>query len=132
VKKAVVTMMLMMHACYWARQPRNHAVADPQACMVTPEVAAALDRTRISNRNATYVLAAAAQSLGHNPADMAINREFIRQAQRRNREKIAREIQASFSPDVPLTDHWDGKLLPTLMSKETVDRLAVLCLAKVL
>lgn len=94
--------------------------------MVTPEVAAALDRTRISNRNATYVLAAAAQSLGHNPADMAINRESIRQARRRNREKIAREIQASFSPDVPLTVHWDGKLLPTLTSKETVDRLAVL------
>jgi len=32
--------------------------------MVTPEVAAALDKTRISNRNAEYVLAAAAQSLG--------------------------------------------------------------------
>lgn len=28
--------------------------------IVTPEVAAAQDRTRISNRNATYVLAAAA------------------------------------------------------------------------
>ena len=46
--------------------------------MVTPKVAAALDRTKISNRNATYVLAAAAKSLGHNPADIVFNRESIR------------------------------------------------------
>jgi len=40
------------------------------ASIITPQVAAALDRTKTSDRNATYVLAAAAQSLGHNPADI--------------------------------------------------------------
>lgn len=39
--------------------------------IVTPEVAAALDRTRVSERNATYLLAvAAAQSLGHDPVNI--------------------------------------------------------------
>ena len=60
------------------------------ASIITTGVAAALDRTKTSDRNATYVLAAAAQSLGHNPADIAINRESIRKARRKNREKIER------------------------------------------
>jgi hypothetical protein len=55
-----------------------------------------------------------------------INRESIRKARRHNRENIAREIQESFASDIPLTVHWDGKLLPALASKEKVDRLAVL------
>jgi hypothetical protein len=96
------------------------------ASIITTGVAAALDRTKTSDRNATYVLAAAAQSLGHNPADIAINRESIRKARRKNREKIAREIQESFAPNIPLAVHWDEKLLPALASKDKVDRLAVL------
>ena len=36
------------------------------------------------------------------------------------------EIRASFVPNSSLTIHWDGKMLPALMSKESVDRLAVL------
>ena len=94
--------------------------------IVNPEVAAALDRTRVSDRNAAFVLAAAAQSLGHNPADIALNRESIRRARRRHRELIAKEIRESFAPTIPLTIHWDGKILPSLTSKDTVDRLAVL------
>jgi hypothetical protein len=94
--------------------------------IVTPEVASALDRTQVSARNAAHVLAAAAQSLGHNPEHLALNRESIRRARRQHREAIAAEIKASFTPNVPLTVHWDGKMLPALESKENVDRLAIL------
>jgi len=94
--------------------------------IVVPAVAAAFDRTKVSNRNAAHILAATAQTLGHDPAKLVINRESIRRARRKHRENIAKEIRASFSPDVPLTVHWDGKMLPALTSKETVDRLAVL------
>jgi hypothetical protein len=45
---------------------------------------------------------------------------------RTHRENIAKEIRKYFCPNVPLTVHWDGKMLPELMSKESVDRLAVL------
>ncbi len=94
--------------------------------IITPELSAALDRTKTSDRNATYVLAATMQSLGQDPQKFVLNKESIRLARRQHRENIATDIRASFSPDVPLTVHWDGKILPALTSKETVDRLAVL------
>jgi len=100
---------------------------NPRPCnIVGPDSVAALDRTKTSDRNAVYVLAAAAQSLGHSPTDIALNKESIRQARRKHRETISNEIRASFAPSIPLTIHWDGKMLPSLTSKETVDRLAVI------
>ncbi len=98
--------------------------------VVSKGLAAALDRTKVSDRNATYIIAAAAESLGLNPASLAINKESIRRARHKHRELAAKEIQASFDPNCPLTVHWDGKMLPALMSTgtgtELVDRLAVL------
>lgn len=94
--------------------------------IVTQNIAAALDRTKVSDRNAAHILAAAAKSFGHNPSDIVINRESIRQARRRHREDVAKEIQESFAPGTTLTVHWDGKMLPALTSNEKVDRLAVL------
>ena len=77
---------------------------------------------------AVYVLAAAAQSLGHSPTDIALNEESIQQARRKHRETVSNEIIASFASSIPLTIHWDGKMLPSLTSKETVNRLAVIVL----
>jgi hypothetical protein len=94
--------------------------------IVTSEVASALDRTKVSDRNAMYVLSATVQSLGHNIQSFTLNRESIRQARREYREKISDEIRTSFATTIPLTIHWDGKLLPALTSKEKVDRLAVI------
>jgi hypothetical protein len=94
--------------------------------VVSPGLAAALDRTKVSDRNAVYIIAAAAESLGHSPSAQAINKESIRRTRHKHREIAAKEIQASFDPNCPLTVHWDGKMLPALMSKELVDRLAVL------
>jgi len=94
--------------------------------VITPELSSALDRTRVSDRNATYILAAAAKSLGHDPQQLVLNKESTRQARRLHRENTAREIKNSFAPDIPLTVHWDGKLLPSLTGHDTVDRLAVI------
>lgn len=41
-------------------------------------------------------------------------------------EGIEAVIQTSFAPDEPLTFQWDGKMLPALSDKETVNQLAVL------
>lgn len=94
--------------------------------VVSPGLAAALDRTKESDRNAMYIIAAAAQSLGHSPSAMALNKESIRRARHKPREIAASEIQASFDLNCPLTVHWDEKMLPALTSKEQVERLAVL------
>ena len=106
-----------------AKKSRSSRTA---SAIITPAVAAAFDRTKLSNRSASYILAANAQSLGHDPADITLNRQSVRQARRKHREAIARDIQATFTADVPLTVHWDGKMLPSLTSKDNVDRLAIL------
>lgn len=54
-----------------------------------------------------------------------MNKESIRKHHLLQREKISKEIHDS---SVPLTVHWDEKILPELPSKESVNRLAVLIL----
>ena len=41
-------------------------------------------------------------------------------------QHIAEGLKADFTPIIPLTIHWDGKLLPDITEKETVDRLSIL------
>lgn len=94
--------------------------------VVSSSLAAALDRTKVSDRNAAYIIAACATSLGQSPSALAINKESIRRGRHKHRERAAKEILSSFDPNCPLTVHWDGKMLPALMSKEQVNRLAVL------
>jgi len=96
------------------------------ANIITPELSSALDRAKISDRNATHVLAAAAEALGHSSRASCVYKESIRIARRRNRKEIASEICSSFPSGGPLTVHWDEKLLPALTSKESVNRIAVL------
>src|SRR6218665_982801 len=61
---------------------------------VSPGLAAALDRTKVSDRNAAYIIAAAAESLGHSSSALAINKETIRRSKRNHRERAAKEIRA--------------------------------------
>ena len=94
--------------------------------VVSPGIAATLDRTKVSDRNAVYIIAAAAESLGHSPSTLAINKDSIRRSRHKHYEITVTNIQASFDPNYSLTVHSDRKMLPALMSKELVDHLAVL------
>ena len=89
-------------------------------------MSSALDRAKVSDRNATYVIASVTKSLGHDAANLTLNKESIRKARQKSRQAIIKEIHASFNSGTPLTVHWDGKMLPEVMSIEKVDRLAVL------
>src|SRR6218665_3356968 len=53
-----------------SKQARNTAI--------TPRLAAALDRARVSNRNATLILAEAALSFNCSTAEITVNRSTIR------------------------------------------------------
>lgn len=94
--------------------------------IVSPELAATLDRTKLSDRKATFVLAATARSLGNDIQDLTINRSSIRRARLSLRQDISKRLKDNFDPKTPLTVHWDGKLLQDLTGKELVDRLPVL------
>ena len=94
--------------------------------VMTPELAAALDRTKVSDRKAVFVLAETAKSLGQNIDELAISRDSIRRRRMEQRVQRTANIQAEFQGNVPLVVHWDGKLIPDLIGKDKVDRLPVL------
>jgi len=96
------------------------------APVMTPELSAALDRSNVSNRKATFVLAETARSLGHNVMDLALNPESIRTSRLKFREQSAQAVKADFHACAPLVVHWDGKMLPDLTGSELVDRLPIL------
>lgn len=110
---------------YEAEQPHLKRCRGKQN-IVTRSLAAALDRTGISDRKATFILTQTAISLGHDPHNLSINRSTIARSRKKARAEFARHIKEEFHADVPLTVHWDGKLLQDLTSKEHVDRLPIL------
>ena len=93
---------------------------------VTGQIAAALDRTKVTDREATHILAATAQSLGHKVLGLPLSRSSIYRARRLHRKEVARTVKNEFSPDHALVVHWDGKLLPDISGREKVDRLPVI------
>lgn len=94
--------------------------------VMSPELSAALDRTNVTDRSATFIVAAVASSLGHKIEDITVSRETIRKSRRTFRESSARSIQQNFKPETPLTIHWDGKLLTDLSGIGKVERTAIL------
>ncbi|KAK2713790.1 hypothetical protein QYM36_009614 [Artemia franciscana] len=98
--------------------------------VVTPELAAALDRTKVSDRKAVFVIAETAKSLGMTIDQLALNRDSVRRLRAKHRIHSSASIRAKFQSDVPLVVHWDGKLIPDLIGKEKVDRLPVLVSGK--
>jgi hypothetical protein len=113
---------------------KSHVTEKPKVTkqplnIVTSEVASSLDHTKVSNRNATFISASVAKALGHDPSQFAVNKESVRQSRRQHRETSAQKIKAAFDvegPTGPLTEHWDGKILPALTGNDKTDRLAVI------
>jgi len=94
--------------------------------VLTPGLLAALDRTKTTSRNATYVLAETAASLGHDADTLNISRSSVQRARTKFRKCASARLRSEFGAAVPLTVHWDGKLMDDLTTKEHVDRLPVL------
>jgi len=94
--------------------------------IVTPQLTAALDRAKVSDRNAAIILTEAASIFNCDVRNVNINRSSIRRKRKECRSHLAASIKNEFSVDSQLVVHWDGKLLQDLTGKEHVDRLPVL------
>jgi len=103
----------------------THAQKSAVKQIVSPNVAAAFDRTKISDRKAAMVLSSAAESLGQDAAEFSISRSTIHRRRITSGKQMAAKIMMKFSPLVTLVVHWDGKLLPDLTGHESVDWLPV-------
>ena len=87
-----------------------------------------LDRCNISNRDAVRIISAAAEALGQDPLHLEVSKSTVRVRRQKFREKRVQIINNRFE-NLDLTGavlHWDGKLLPHILNKENVERLAVL------
>ena len=100
--------------------------------LISPSLAHAQDRTKVSNRAAVHIIAATVESLGHSVEELTINRKIIHQPRRTLRQKAAASVEDNFSLyildcEVNAVVHWDGKLLPdTAGCQNKYDRLPVL------
>ncbi|XP_044578867.1 uncharacterized protein LOC123261343 [Cotesia glomerata] len=74
----------------------------PLMNIMTPELAAALDRGKVSSRNAVYILAATLKSTGIDMKGYGL----------KNQDNFVL--------------HWDGKILPDIVGTEKVDRLPII------
>lgn len=95
--------------------------------IMTTKLAAALDKCKVSDRNAVHIIIAAAEALGYDVDDLIINRSSIHRHREDLRKKYAMNLRKELGKtDIQaITVHWDGKLLPAITNKETVDRLPV-------
>ena len=94
--------------------------------IVSQDLVMALDRAKISDRQATIVVAATASSLGHEIDNITLSRSSLRRKRMQIREDIANAIKLSFEPNLPLTVHWDGKFIPDLLNDVDVERLPII------
>jgi hypothetical protein len=94
--------------------------------IITPDLVMALDRTKMTDRNASMVLSATAHALGHDIDHIALSRSTFYRTRINIRKKIAEDIKQTFTSDIALTVHWDGKLMPDITGHENVDRLPII------
>lgn len=94
--------------------------------IVGEKLAVSLDVSKLSDRNAALVLTSTIKELGCDPADYNVNYSSIRRQRIKTRQSLAENLKKEFSPDVPLTVHWDGKMLEDISGHTIVDRLPIL------
>lgn len=118
-------------------EPMNIDVDEPQPStstsntkidFINQRIASALDKCKMTDRNAIHLLIAVAEALGHNVNDLIINRTTLRRLRQENRETVALNVKENYKlqSSEPCIVHFDGKILPDLTGKEKVDRQPVI------
>lgn len=95
--------------------------------IMTAKLSSALDRCKISDRDAVHIIIAVAEALKVEVSDLVVNRSSIKRYREKSRMILANTIRNTFSTSElnAIVVHWDGKLLPDLTRKQTVDRLPI-------
>lgn len=98
--------------------------------LLDDNLAVSLDVAKLSDRKATIVLTNTLKSVGCDPSLYNVNKSSIRRQRIVSRKNIAESLKEQFTADVPLTVHWDGKLIEDIVGHQTVDRLPILVSGK--
>lgn len=96
--------------------------------IITPKLAAVLDRCKLSVRDSVFVIEATAEALGYNIETVNINKSSINRQRLNFRRAQAETIKEMFKNGIPnyVTVHWDGKLIaaPNVRDKP-IERLPI-------
>lgn len=98
--------------------------------LVDDDLAVSLDVAKLSDRKAAVVLTITLKCVGCDPSTYNVNTSSIRRQRIKCRQKIAESLKSVFKPEVPLTIHWDGKMIEDISGHEIVDRLPILVSGK--
>ncbi|CAH0383567.1 unnamed protein product [Bemisia tabaci] len=98
--------------------------------VIVPELALTYDALGVSCRDTVLLVASTAQSLGVDVGELNINKSTVHRKRAKNRSYVAQNIRQTFQADNVLTLHWDGKIVPDLIGKNRVDRIAVVVTGK--
>lgn len=95
--------------------------------IITPRLAACLDRCKLSDRDAVHILTACVDALSFDSNEYTINRTSIK----KSRETFRKEKFESIKKLDELKEnfaviHWDSKMLPDLTQRTNIDRLPVI------
>lgn len=93
--------------------------------VMTPCVTSTLDRTKVSSRQAAYLICAFATSLNADIKSINCSASSIHRHRKRLRSSIVSELKKNLQSSPSLVLHWDGKLLPDDDSKK-VERLPII------
>ena len=100
--------------------------------VVNAKLSVCLDMAKLSDRNAALILTPVIQSLGHDPEEYTCSYSTIARQRLQHRKKIAAQLKEELKPEVPLTVHWDGKILEDLTGREKLIGFRFWYLGKVL
>lgn len=105
-----------------------------QKKIMSSNLVAFLDRTKVSNATAMQIASVILQDVGLNLNDVCLSVSSIRRWRTSLRKDMAEQIKSNFAPTAKLTVHWDGKMfddenhnkvhrLPVVVSNHEGDQL---------
>ncbi|KAL4088950.1 hypothetical protein QTP88_024028 [Uroleucon formosanum] len=115
----------------------NETIAGPSKCkrarknLMTPRLTFALDKCKISDRDAIHIITACIEAASLNIDDFVLSRSSIKRARENFRKEGNYKMKSKFF-DLNLNFvviHWDSKILPDITGKANVDRLPVVATA---
>jgi len=99
--------------------------------IITPRLAAVLNKCKISDRDTVHLLTAVAECFQVNCSEFVINRTSIKKVRENIRKQTSETIKTNFlNFDLNFVVlHWDSKLLPDLLNRKNVERLPIIVTA---
>lgn len=94
--------------------------------VLTEDVLSALDRNKVSDRQAFKIIMPVVAALDVDGSTMALSRSTITRRRQEARKEIADRAKAEFDPQGPLVVHWDGTKLENVGNSAHSERLPVL------